>query len=74
MNSKFLLFEEENIVGYKTKVWAVKSKMQGTILGKIGWYGPWRKYTFSAMPQTLFDSNCLNDIRQFLEDNKNVRT
>ncbi len=41
---------------------------KGEGLGKIAWYGPWRRYTFSADDTTLFEPTCLREIAQFLDD------
>lgn len=47
----------------KTEVLEVSSV--GTILGKIKWYAPWRRYCFypaGANYQTIFDVQCLGEI------------
>jgi len=46
----------------KTKIIGVWSKKHGNRLGLIKWYGPWRRYAFFPENETLFDTECLNDI------------
>lgn len=35
-------------------------------LGIIGWYGPWRQYTYQPAPETTFNNGCLQDIADVL--------
>ena len=46
----------------KTKVIGVYSKRSGDRLGIIKWYGAWRQYAFYPEYETLFNTECLNDI------------
>lgn len=66
MVSEYLEFELQEETG-KTKVWWVFSKRQGTRLGTIKWYGPWRQYVFYPATQTLFNRGCLVDIVFFVD-------
>lgn len=50
----------------KTKVWEVRSNKDGSILGRVDWHGPWRRYVFRPAPGTLFDQACLNCITIFI--------
>ncbi len=54
----------------KTKLWHVCSKEQGSVLGTIAWYGPWRKYAFSVIycSNVVFEEDCLREIAQFCEN------
>lgn len=63
--SKWITFEviEEKP---KTKVWGVFTKDGGVELGTIKWFPQWRKYSFFPAEQTVFETQCLNDIAQFL--------
>ena len=74
VETKFLVFKEIPNEGKKTKKFQVLTKYNG-LLGTIGWYGPWRKYVFSIAGESIYDSSCLSDIIQFLnnlmEDRKN---
>lgn len=51
----------------KTKVWVVRSKRTGDILGQIRWFGRWRQYSFYPEHNTVFDATCLMDITSFLQ-------
>lgn len=50
-----------------TKRWAVMSKDQGSQIGMVSWYGPWRKYCFFPMASTVYEQVCLRDIANFCE-------
>jgi hypothetical protein len=50
-----------------TKVWGVVAKDGGATLGKVKWFGRWRKYAFFAEADTVFEQVCLRDIANFCE-------
>lgn len=59
----------------KTGVWRVLSKSQGSLLGMVKWYGPWRQYIFEPMPDCVFNNGCLDAISSFCsEQNATQRT
>lgn len=62
--TKYLIFESEQIKGRKTKVIHVVNKSSKEEIATIEWYGPWRQYCF--MPNLEFDTvwntTCLTDI------------
>ena len=51
----------------KTEVYDVVSKRNGFSLGTIKWYGAWRQYAFFPTKDTVFNSECLKDIRAFID-------
>lgn len=56
----------------KTKVWyvhgiGVRQQGAGDILGYIHWFGRWRKYVFSPMPNRILEKDCLRLIADFCE-------
>src|SRR3990167_10059944 len=57
----------------KTRLWRVVSKKGGDSLGRIEWYGPWRKYAFEPHESTVYEEDCLRDIAAFVEDRKSTR-
>lgn len=65
MISKYLEF---NIIEEKpkTKAIAVYSKRNGEILGTIEWFGRWRQYAFFPENKTVFNTECLNDIKVYI--------
>jgi len=50
----------------KTLVYDVLSKHQGSILGHIKWYAPWRQYCFYPSPNCIFNPGCLKAICEFI--------
>ena len=61
--SKWLMYEEQiTPAGRKTKIWWVRAKEGGTLLGEIGWYGAWRQYVFYPRQATIFNRTCLRDL------------
>lgn len=56
--------------GRKTKVWGVLTLDGRHVLGRIGWYSPWRRYVYVFQPengQVLLDVECLAEISQFIK-------
>lgn len=51
----------------KTKRWEVVTKDGGTVVGRISWYGPWRKYTLQPGYPTVWEQDCLRAIAEFIE-------
>lgn len=62
----------------KTKTFEISSNHDGTILGNIYWYGPWRGYVFEPVMSypTIWSEDCLKDLHDFLlflrEDRKKM--
>ena len=45
----------------KTQEWDVASKYGGN-LGRIAWFGRWRKYAFFPWPETVFEEVCMREL------------
>jgi hypothetical protein len=52
----------------KTNIYEVFSKEGNYLLGRIKWYGRWRKYIFEPCDGTLYEEVCMRDISQFIEE------
>jgi len=50
----------------KTKVYAVVSVNHGNELGRIEWFSQWRQYCFMPFGMTVWNTNCLKDIENFV--------
>jgi hypothetical protein len=51
----------------KTKKYLITT-LDGNTLGAVSWYAPWRRYAFHSCGYVAtFDSNCLQDIVNFLD-------
>lgn len=51
----------------KTSIFAVVNIKFGNRLGIIKWYPSWRKYCFFAQGYTIYDTICLNEIKNFIQ-------
>lgn len=59
--------------GQKTERWQVVAKADGGRLGEIKWFGHWRKYSFFAAADCVFEETCMRDISRFLEERSRER-
>jgi hypothetical protein len=50
----------------KTKRWDVHSRHGGALLGRIAWFGRWRKYAFYPWPETVFEEVCMRELSEFI--------
>lgn len=48
----------------KTEVVEVIAARDGSLLGRIKWFGRWRQFTFWPEPETTFNPDCLREIEQ----------
>lgn len=64
--SKWITIEETTFGDKKTKTFFILSKENRDVLGSIKWYGAWRKYSFFPADNTLFESQCMMDIVEFM--------
>ena len=51
----------------KTERFTVVATQGDVFLGRIAWYGRWRKYAFEPFRDTVFEQDCLRDIADFCE-------
>ena len=72
LETKYLIFTEIPNPKKKTKRYIVKNK-NNQLLGQIIFLSAWRRYTFVPQPDTVFDSVCLTDILNFLQDVQSMR-
>lgn len=63
--TKYLVFILVQDTG-KTQVYNVVSRSKGDLLAVIKWYGPWRQYVLLPKPETVWNTNCLEDITWFI--------
>lgn len=66
VQKKWIDIVEQKSTG-KTKVFTVVSKEED-MLGRIKWFGRWRKYAFFPENGTIYETDCLEDIASFLRD------
>ena len=57
----------------KTAGWRVESSSTAVLLGFISWYGNWRKYCFFPHEGTVWDTKCLTEVTQFINDRMQER-
>lgn len=51
-----------------TTVWEVRTRDTNEKIGEIRWYGPWRRYAFIPLPNTVWEITCLQDVAEFLNN------
>jgi len=62
-------FEEDTRMEVEGKItWFCRNNRDRSILGRITWYAPWRRWVFEAKPGCVFDYNCLRDVAGFLQN------
>ena len=52
----------------KTNIWIVRNARDGSQLGRVRWFGRWRKYAFEPWAGTIFEYVCLREIATFCEE------
>ena len=76
LTSKYLVFNKVKYEGKKTFNIDVLNK-DGVTLGIIKWNSGWRRYAFFIASGTFFDSECLKDITNYIDqlmvDRKKVK-
>ena len=52
----------------KTQKWTVRSAADGgnTLLGEIRWFSNWRQYCFYPAADTIWNSDCLDEVTRYL--------
>ncbi len=63
---KYLTVQRYEVLGRTMPCWRVRSE-DGTMIGAVRWWGPWRQYTFQPEPSTVFHDGCLRDIASFMK-------
>jgi len=51
----------------KTLTWSVRATQDNGYLGRVAWFGRWRRYGFWPDEGTVFEQQCLRDIAAFCE-------
>lgn len=65
--TRYLLFLDCTPEGRRTKIVSVRSQSSGYQLAEIRWHGPWRQYTLRPEPNTIWNVECLADIRAVID-------
>lgn len=52
---------------HKTNTYTVIATADGFVLGRIAWFGRWRKYVFEPSTDCLFEETCLREIALFCQ-------
>lgn len=63
---KWIHFTFQHDTG-KTKVYNCYNTEYNSLLGQVKWYAGFRKYSFFAAPNIVFETQCLKDIASFLD-------
>ncbi len=57
----------------KTGMFDILNKESGYNLGQIKWYGPFRKYSFFPSENCVFETKCLQEIVDFMNELMDAR-
>ncbi len=66
---KHIYFEQGGQL-YSKVNWLCRNKKTDDLLGEIEFYDQWNKWTFSGSMNSVFDTSCLKDIINFMEQLK----
>lgn len=66
IESEYLSFIEDDHYKGKTKRITILSKRHCSVLGEIKWYGAWRQYTFWPDQGTIWNTQCLEDVQNYI--------
>jgi hypothetical protein len=66
-NGTYIQFVED-APAVKTNRWEVVTLPGGVVIGRIAWYGSWRKYCFFPREETVYEQICLREIADFCEN------
>lgn len=66
--SSYLEFKEMPSSSGKTKVVHIFSRMDGSYLGEIRWFGKWRQYAFFPGSGTVWNPECLLSVNSKIQD------
>jgi hypothetical protein len=70
----YIQFTVTQIRNRKTTTWAVSNSSNGSFLGHVAWYGPWRKYAYFP-DEVVLEETCMREIADFaVERTKEVRS
>jgi hypothetical protein len=73
-DTKYLLFVQLNRdKDRKTEVVTVNNKHHNMTIGVIKWYSNWRQYCFFPYGETIWNTDCLNDINAVIADLMNAK-
>ena len=61
---------EEYLNNRKTPIIHIEN-LQNIPLGQVKWYGAWRKFCFYAYDNSIWDSQCLQDIIKLMDKYNN---
>lgn len=66
--NKYFSITEEKRENRKTPIYHIISKNSNSEIGIIKWYGAWRKFCFFPNGETIWDTNCLIEVTNFIDD------
>lgn len=70
-SKRYLYFNRTTTPERKTSTYDImKNEGDGTAsyLGVIKWYFPWRRFVFEAAPDTFWDSGCLKEVTEKIDE------
>jgi hypothetical protein len=71
--SKYLEYTQYWSSTKKTYIVNVYSRQHRSLLGIIRWYGAWRQYAFFPTDKTIWNTDCLEEIQEKINELMNER-
>lgn len=68
MKSKIIRIVKTTESTRRYGVYAVVSRYDGELIGKILWYHRWRHYGFFPEEESVFNPTCLREISSYIDD------
>jgi len=62
---QYIRFVELAATG-KTRKFSCQNIRSGAELGRVQWYGAWRRYCYFPTVQAVYSASCLADIQHFI--------
>ena len=65
---KYILIKEDGFDNTKRRTYSVKNKKSEAEIGQIGYYARWRQYVLFPEYGTVWNSECLEFVTDFLKN------
>jgi len=67
VKTRFKFINFDNVVPHPRGVWVIRNNASDKIIGKVEWYPRWRMYVADFDEFSIWSSDCLNDVAEFIK-------